>query len=199
MKYRNRNRLYAVELALLLSLTAALLLGVRVGAEHKALSDKLVRLHVIARSDSPVDQAVKLKVRDAVLARVEPALSGVDNAGDAAAVLRNLLPELENTARWVSGEEQVRVVLGREDYPTRHSEDFSLPAGEYTSLRVELGAAEGKNWWCVVYPPLCTGSVTEAVRETAAWEESDVQLITENGSGYVIRFRLLELWGQLTA
>ena len=194
-----RDKFYPLELALLFALSAALVLGARVGAEHKALSDKLVRLHVIAQSDTQEDQAVKLLVRDAVLARVEPALSGVKDAREAEATLRKLLPELESTARWVSGIEQVHIVLGRESYPTRHYEDFSLPAGEYTSLRVELGAAEGKNWWCVVYPPLCTGSVTDAAQETAVLDGSDVRLITEADEGYVIRFRLLELWGRLTA
>jgi len=193
-----QNRLYPLELALLLALCAALLLGLQAGAGQQALADKVVRLHVIAVSDTAEDQAVKLRVRDAVLARVEPALAEAGSTAEAAAILQELLPELESTARWVSGEQQVRVTLGRESYPTRHYEEFSLPAGEYTSLRIELGAAQGKNWWCVVYPPLCTGSVTEAVQETAALDEEDLRLITEDGEGYVIRFRLMELWGEWT-
>lgn len=192
-----RDKLYPFELALLLAMCVTLLLGLRWGAQQRALSDKLVRLHVIAVSDTAEDQAVKLRVRDAVLSRVEPALAEARDAGEAAEILRGLLPELENTARWISGQEQVRASLGRENYPTRHYEDFSLPAGEYTSLRIELGEARGQNWWCVVYPPLCTGSVTETVRETAALNEEELRLITEDGEGYVIRFRLMELWGEL--
>lgn len=192
-----RNRLYPFELALLLSLCVTLLVGVRVGAEQRALADKVVRLHVLAVSDSEEDQAVKLRVRDAVLARLEPALEQAESAAEAAAMLEKLLPELERLARWVSGEGQVHVTLGRENYPTRRYGDFALPAGEYTSLRIELGAAEGQNWWCVVYPPLCTGSAVETVRETAALEEEELRLITGDGEGYVIRFRLMELWGEL--
>lgn len=192
-----RDKLYPLELALLLALCVTLLLGLRVGAEQRDLADKLVRLHVVAASDTAEDQAVKLRVRDAVLARVEPALAKAESAVEAAAALQELLPELENTARWVSGLELVRVSLGREMYPTRHYEDFSLPAGEYTSLRVELGEARGQNWWCVVYPPLCTGSVTETVRETAVLNEEELRLITEDSQSYVIRFRLMELWGGL--
>lgn len=192
-----RDKLYPLELALLLALCVTLLLGLRVGAEQRDLADKLVRLHVVAVSDTAEDQAVKLRVRDAVLARVEPALAKAESAAEAAAALQELLPELENTARWVSGLELVRVSLGREMYPTRHYEDFSLPAGEYTSLRVELGEARGQNWWCVVYPPLCTGSVTETVRETAVLNEEELRLITEDSQSYVIRFRLMELWGEL--
>jgi len=192
-----RNRLYPFELALLLSLCVTLLVGVRVGAEQRALADKVVRLHVLAVSDSEEDQAVKFRVRDAVLSRLEPALEQAESAAEAAVILEKLLPELERLARWVSGEGQVRVTLGRENYPTRRYGDFALPAGEYTSLRIELGAAEGQNWWCVVYPPLCTGSAVETVRETAALEEEELRLITEDGEGYVIRFRLMELWGEL--
>ena len=192
-----RNRLYPFELALLLSLCVTLLVGVRVGAEQRALADKVVRLHVLAVSDSEEDQAVKLRVREAVLARLEPALEQAESAAEAAAMLEKLLPELERLARWVSGEGQVRVTLCRENYPTRRYGDFALPAGEYTSLRIELGAAEGQNWWCVVYPPLCTGSAVETVRETAALEEEELRLITGDGEGYVIRFRLMELWGEL--
>ena len=197
MKRISRDRLYPFELALLLALCATLLTGARAGACQQALAEKVVRLHVIAVSDSPEDQAVKLRVRDAVLAQVEPQLEQAVDAAEAAAILRDMLPGLEETARTVSGEEQVRITLGRENYPTRHYEDFSLPAGEYTSLRVELGAAQGQNWWCVVYHPLCTGSVTEVARETAVLSDGDVRLITQDGEGYLLRFRLLELWGEL--
>jgi len=192
-----RNKFYPFELSLLLAMCLVLLAGLRIGAQQQALAEKLVRLHVIAVSDNAGDQAVKLRVRDAVLARVEPVLDQAEDAAEAVGLLEEMLPELERLARWVSGEGQVRVTLGRESYPTRHYEDFSLPAGVYTSLRIELGAAKGQNWWCVVYPPLCTGSVVETVRETSALNEEDLRLITEDGEGYVIRFRLMELWGEL--
>ena len=192
-----KNRLYPFEVALLLALCTALLVGLRTGARQQALSEKLVRLHVIAASDTAEDQAVKLRVRDAVLAQLEPMLAQAGGIHEASSLLNSQLEKLENTARWISGQEQVRASLGRENYPTRYYEDFSLPAGEYTSLRIELGEARGQNWWCVVYPPLCTGSVTETVRETAALNEEELRLITEDGEGYVIRFRLMELWGEL--
>ena len=86
--------------------------------------------------------------------------------------------------------------LGRETYPTREYETFSLPAGVYTSLRITLGAGGGRNWWCVVYPPLCTAGVETA--QEAALSDDDIKLITGDGGGYVLRFRLLEWWGSLT-
>lgn len=197
MKRFSHDKLYPFELALLLALCVTLLTGARAGAQQQELAEKVVRLHVIAESDSQEDQTVKLQVRDAVLARVEAVLESAGDAEEAADLLREMLPDLEETARRASGEEKVSVTLGRESYPTRRYEDFALPAGEYTSLRVSLGEAQGRNWWCVVYPPLCTGSVTEAASETAALDDEDVRLITEDGTEYVLRFRLMELWGQI--
>ena len=104
--------------------------------------------------------------------------------------------ELQRIAETASGG-SARVELGRETYPTREYETFSLPAGVYTSLRITLGAGSGRNWWCVVYPPLCTSGV-ETAQEAAALSDDDVKLITEDGEGYVLRFRLLEWWGSLT-
>ena len=104
--------------------------------------------------------------------------------------------ELQRIAETASGG-SARVELGRETYPTREYETFSLPAGVYTSLRVTLGTGSGRNWWCVVYPPLCTSGV-ETVQEAAVLSDDDVKLITEDGEGYVLRFRLLEWWGSLT-
>ena len=104
--------------------------------------------------------------------------------------------ELQRIAETASGG-SARVELGREAYPTREYETFSLPAGVYTSLRITLGAGSGRNWWCVVYPPLCTTGV-ETAQEAAVLSDDDVKLITEDGEGYVLRFRLLEWWGSLT-
>ena len=195
MQYKNRLRPW--ETALLAALCLTLLIGVWAQGRQRALSDKVVRLHVIAASDSAEDQRVKLAVRDALLAYLTPRLEAASGAQDAAAVIADASPELEAIAWRVSGE-RVRIELGRERYPTREYETFSLPAGVYTSLRVMLGAGGGRNWWCVVYPPLCTAGVDTA-QETAALSADDIKLITEDGDGYVLRFRLLEWWGSLTA
>ena len=114
----------------------------------------------------------------------------------AAAITAAASGELQRIAETASGG-SARVELGREPYPTREYETFSLPAGVYTSLRITLGAGSGRNWWCVVYPPLCTSGV-ETAQEAAVLSDDDVKLITEDGEGYVLRFRLLEWWGSLT-
>ena len=194
MQYKNRLRPW--ETALLAALCLTLLIGVWAQGRQRALSDRVVRLHVIAASDSAEDQRVKLEVRDALLAYLTPRLEAASGAQDAAAVIADASPELEAIAWRVSGE-RVRIELGRERYPTREYETFSLPAGVYTSLRVTLGAGGGRNWWCVVYPPLCTSGV-ETAQEAATLSDDDIKLITEDGEGYVLRFRLLEWWGSLT-
>ena len=191
------DRLRPWETALLAAVCVTLLTGVWAQGRQSALADKVVRLHVIAASDSAEDQRVKLAVRDALLAYLTPRLEAATGAQDAAAMIAEVSAELEQIAGRVSGG-SVRIELGRERYPTREYETFSLPAGVYTSLRVTLGAGGGRNWWCVVYPPLCTAGV-DTVQETAALSADDIKLITEDGDGYVLRFRLLEWWGSLTA
>ena len=165
---------------------------------EEKIYDSMIRLHVLAESDSDEDQARKLRVRDAVLDVLAQRMEEAHSYEDAAAAVLSVMTEIEDAARRaVRGECTVRAEMGRERYPVRVYENYTLPAGEYTSLRIELGEARGRNWWCVVYPPLCTGSVTETVRETAALNEEELRLITEDGEGYVIRFRLMELWGEL--
>ena len=192
---RKNNRLQPGETALLAAVCVTLLTGVWAQGRQSALADKVVRLHVIAASDSAEDQRVKLEVRDALLAYLSPRLEAASGAQDAAAVIAASAPELKKIAETVSGG-SARVELGRETYPTREYETFSLPAGGYTSLRVTLGAGGGRNWWGVVYPPLCTAGVETA--QEAALSDDDIKLITGDGGGYVLRFRLLEWWGSLT-
>ena len=184
------------ELALLLALCFTLLCGTWAQGRQQVLAGKLVRLHVIAASDADEAQAVKLQVRDAVLAYLEPKLADVTDVDAAQEIIAANLDGVAQAARTVTPD-AVTVTLGPERYPTREYEAFSLPAGVYTSLRVTLGAGEGHNWWCVIFPPLCMeSSLSDRAVETLS--DDDVKLITEDGDGYVLRFRLLELWGKLT-
>ncbi len=184
-----------IETAVLLLGCMVLLSGVWAQAAGRELSDRLIRLHVIASSDSEADQTVKLAVRDAVLSFVEPRLSQASDAGAAEELLRASLGELEALAGAVSGQ-SARAELSREAYPTRKYGDFSLPAGVYTSLRITLGEGAGRNWWCVVYPMLCS-SGPETAREAAALLGEDARLLWDDGEGWEVRFRVLEWWGAL--
>lgn len=185
------------ELALLIALCIACLAGLWAQGKHTEISDQMIRLHVLAVSDSDEEQAVKLQVRDAVLEYLQPKLEGTDDKTDAAQCLSEALDGVETAARTAAEGREVSVTLSEEYYPTREYDGFSLPAGEYTSLRVVLGEGEGRNWWCVVYPPLCITAAEASQQAMETLNSDTAQIITES-DGYVIKFRLLELWGELT-
>ena len=107
------------------------------------------------------------------------------------------LDGIARAAQAAAGERPVRVSLGAEHYPTRDYGAFALPAGVYTSLRVTLGAGEGHNWWCVIFPPLCAQAAGLSEQTVQALSDDDVRLVTGSDGGYVVRFRLLELWDAL--
>ena len=165
--------------------------------------DAVIRLHVIASSDSEEDQALKMQVRDAVLAVTTEALDGCADRDTAAKRLQALIPTLTQTAeerlRHEGCEDSVSVTLSREEYPTRSYESFCFPSGEYLSLRVMIGEAKGQNFWCVLFPPLCMTAATvskeEAEEEFIAVGLSKDQyaIITETeNTKYKLRFKLLE-------
>ncbi len=182
---------------LLIGLCVLLLTGLWARGRQERLAGQVLRLHVIARSDDREDQATKLRVRDAVLAELGPLLRQAGSMEEARRITAARLPALEALAERVSGGE-ARAELGREHYPTRSYDGFSLPAGKYESLRVTLGEGEGRNWWCVVYPLLCSHG-RETARETAALTEDDIRLITQDGTDCVLKFRVIEWWDALTA
>ncbi len=188
------TRLHTAEAAMLLALGISLCLAVWGGAQSSQLSQKLVRLHVVAASDEQYEQELKLRVRDAVLDFAEPLLSDASSAGEARATLLENLDGIKAAAESAAEGRPVSVTLREENYPTRRYEDFSLPAGRYSSLRVVLGDGRGQNWWCVVFPPLCTSAVTEPA---GGLTDDDMRVIALDGSGYVLRFRAMELWGEL--
>ena len=174
-----------------------MLVALALQTQQRQLSEKLIRLHVVARSDSEHDQAVKLSVRDAVLARTHESLGGCD---DPRGALQGALTEIEAAAqeqlKSLGEDENVTVRLGKELFPTRDYETFSLPAGVYESLRVTIGEGAGHNWWCVVFPSIClTSSMDELEQaaQTAGFTDSEIKLITEAGDGFVLKFKLVEL------
>ena len=190
--------------ALILIATLALgLLGCAVlQAGQRQLAAKLIRLHVVANSDSDEDQAVKLRVRDAVLQAAQPYVTGPDAEGALAENLGALERAAAKALRSLGREDAVSVALQNEAFPTRAYETFSLPAGVYRTLRVTIGAGAGHNWWCVVFPTLCTAASLDELETAAAaggFSEGEVKLITGAEDGYVLKFRILELLEALKA
>ncbi len=166
--------------------------------EECEIYDSTVRLHVLANSDSESDQELKLKVRDALLEEIttyeakskEEALYQMEQNKD------ELIEIARKTIRQNNENYDVTIEIGAEEYPTRYYEDFALPAGNYTSVRVLIGEGEGQNWWCVLYPPLCTSAALEYNDESyieVGLTKDQYSLITGDSGRYKIKFKLLEL------
>ena len=196
MLFADKSRhFYLWELAGLTALCALLLSGLWAQGIQASVASGLVRLHVLAVSDAPEEQAVKLRVRDAVLRCLAPKLENIQNAETAGAVLEASLDLIRAAAEDAAEGREVRVTLSEERYPTRDYGGFSLPAGRYRSLRIVLGEGKGHNWWCVVFPPVCL-SAAEKEAMQPAMNPADYALITR-ADGWEIRFRVVELWGEL--
>ena len=197
------KRLRTWEIALLIGAALFLIFGALALQTQTQLADRVVRLHVLANSDSEEDQALKLLVRDAVLDRAEALLTQSEDRAEAEALLREHLTDFEQVAEAVITAEgydyPVSVELEDTQFPTKEYDGFTLPAGEYLALRVLIGAAEGQNWWCVVFPPLCTTAAAEvpAAALEGGLSEEQVGLITEENTGYVLKFKAVEWWEQL--
>ena len=191
-----------LEVALLVLLAVCLLTGAAALRRQDDLQQKMIRLHVVANSDSERDQALKLQVRDKVLAFTEQTMRSAESREAANEALRASLPEIERMAEDTLLEsgcvDSVEARLEPAEFPLKAYDGFRLPAGEYMALRVLIGEAEGQNWWCVVYPPLCTAACTdlEDVAVQAGMDEADMKLITGQ-EGYVLKFRAVELWERL--
>ena len=192
----NKSKLKIWELALLMALCFSLCMGTWAQAKQTSLSGGLVRLHVIAVSDDDNEQRIKLNVRDEVLSYISPKLDGVQSAAEAQAIIAAELDGIKAAAEKSAEGRSVQVCLDEEYYPTRDYERFSLPAGRYQSLRVILGEGQGHNWWCVVFPPLC---ISAAEQEKAVQSMSkDMRGIVTEADGFQIKFRIIELWGELS-
>ena len=151
-----------------------------------------VRIHVIANSDSDIDRDIKLMVRDGVTETAQELLKSCKTKENAERILRLNLSLLEESANRVLESEgadyRAVSIIGREYYPTRDYGSFRLPCGEYTSLRIKLGKAEGQNWWCVLYPSFCLSPSTCEIPDIAR---------NDTGTGYKIKFKILEVMGEL--
>lgn len=188
-----KEKLRPWEAALLAALCIFFFTGAWAADQQAELAGGLVRLHVIANSDAQADQAAKLAMRDRVLDLLSPLLAECRTREEAVDIILTHRAELEALG-------DVAVTLGTEYYPTRDYGTFSLPAGEYLSLRVVMGAGAGHNWWCVVFPPLCTEALAEPAEDVFAPLDGDMAgLVTRDGPGYVLRFRLVEWWQTLAA
>ncbi len=191
----------------ILKLTAWLLLlsvtfyAGSLASDKRTLSENLIRLHVVADSDSQEDQENKLYVRDAIVEYLQPRLEKFTDMEVAKSYIQQQLPklqELANNALQDLGEScKAIVTIAKESFPTREYGTFTLPAGIYESLRVTIGEGEGKNWWCVVFPALCVSATSDGFEDTAVgagFSDSLSGALTQKPQ-YQVRFFLLDCWG----
>ena len=166
-----------------------------------AVYENTVRLHVLANSDSEHDQEVKLLVRDAVLAELRVLMENAESTADAMDMIAENIDHLrvvcEETLKNLGEEKSVALYLSEEEYPTRNYETIRLPAGTYQSLRIRIGEAKGQNWWCVLYPALCTDiAKTEASLIKTGFTPEQIEVLTNGESPkYKIKFKILEIFG----
>ncbi len=195
----------------LLSLTASVLCAAAilsvlpVSGEHR-IYDDVLRLHVLAESDSAADQSLKLKVRDAVLACVSDAVADCRTFAEANRTVGAMQSEIYAAARACVRENgadcRVTVTLAPETYPRRDYGTACLPAGEYRSLKVTLGEGAGKNWWCILFPTVCVrfarGTASEDAYVAAGFTPEEYRVITGDGE-WKVKFRILEILSGLFA
>lgn len=166
-------------------------------AEARIYEDTL-RLHILAASDSKEDQELKLLLRDKILEKYSAVLSDAKSTEAAAEITYAVLHDIErDCAAWIRDagfSYGVTAELCKEWYETREYEDFSLPRGEYLSLKIKIGKAEGKNWWCVMFPPLCLDISVKAEEkvELPSYTKEEHALISNKK--YNVKFKLLELF-----
>ncbi len=167
-------------------------------AQCESIPDKVFRLHVLANSDSAEDQALKLRVRDRILEESAGLMDGVSTREEAEAAAAQSLPKLQAAAedeiRQAGYAYPVQAEITRMYFPTRQYESVTLPAGEYDALRISIGEAKGKNWWCVLFPALCLPVAEDSAQLSDVLSSGQLDVV--QGS-YEIRFKAVEWYEQL--
>ena len=189
-----------IELSVAFGLICALLLSVsHFNAACDDLRQNVLRLHIIANSDSDADQSLKLKIRDEILKETGDLFLNCNDLENAEKTVKENLNSFSDIANRViekNGFDYTATAsFGKSDFSTRYYDDFTLPAGEYDSLIITLGEGEGKNWWCVVYPTVCISAATKGdLKDTVKAESAQ---IAKGGKRYVMRFKTVEIYEKI--
>lgn len=176
---------------------------------QKGIADEVIRLHVLANSDEDYDQQLKIKVKDGIVKMLENELHNSMSKDETRIILLQNLDKIEDKAKEIIEENgynyNVSAKITFDDFPTKQYGDVVLPAGEYEALKVEIGEAKGKNWWCVMFPPLCfvDASVKEVPKEDkdmlkSVLTDTEYDIVTkadnENDIPIEIKFKIVEMW-----
>ena len=170
--------------------------------------EKLIRFHVLANSDSDEDQNLKLKVRDAVIDYLQPKLELSSSIEESETIIKSEYKELENISKNIVLENgykyDISVGIDYSTFPTKQYSNVVLPAGEYKALRIIIGEGKGKNWWCVMFPPLCFVDEQSSIIDTETDKklreiltEEEYELIAQNNKKQVnkveVKFKIVEI------
>lgn len=170
---------------------------------QRAIAEEIIRLHVVANSDSEEDQQLKLKVKETIVTYLRGEMKNATTVDEARQAIRDNLPEIEEIANEKMQNEgfdyTAKASLGECYFPVKEYGDLTFPAGDYEALRVHLGAGEGKNWWCVMYPSLCfVDSVYQVVPDSSKEElkksltEEDYESLLDGGEDVTYSFKIWE-------
>lgn len=201
-KYSKKNIL-KIEASVLAALLIACILNISSFSEEcRNIRTKMLRMHVIANSDSDEDQELKLKVRDAVLAEGKEIFDGSVTAEEAQS---KILPETERLRKAAleviekeGFEYDVKITVGSEYFNTRtYDNSVTLPAGYYTAVKVIIGEGEGHNWWCVMFPPMCLPAAVKECELSDVLEKDEVEIV-EGGDKYSFKFKIVEIFEKIS-
>lgn len=209
-KIKIRLSILILSLIVIISTMTVLINGEvkKISTASEDYKNKLIRFHVIANSDSEEDQNLKLKVRDAVIDYLQPKLAASNSIEESEKIIISEYDELENISKNIIQENgydyDVKVGIDYSQFPTKQYSNVVLPAGEYKALRIVIGEGSGKNWWCVMFPPLCfvdeekgliDKETDEKLREVLTEEEYN--LIAQNNKKQVnrvqVKFKIVEI------
>jgi len=207
MKYININRLFLSVLFISVLLSSFLAYADNTKSD---VAESIIRLHVIANSDSDSDQTLKLKVRDRILSEAEHLFNEVDSPEEAIEKVLENSKAITDIARDEilknNFSYDVRIETGTFPFPQKRYGNLFLPAGNYNAVRIIIGSGEGKNWWCVMFPPLCFTNGTIKLSDDSdsylksELTEGEYRLLTDNmaESDIELRFKILEIFSSLT-
>ena len=184
-----------IHLFVLSAIVACILLSLPFFNSCSELYEDVLRVHILANSDSAADQSLKLSVRDAVLEHCSGYYRDCSDKDEAIAITREHLDEIQQAAeeeiRARGFSYPVRAEIDEMYFDTRYYDDFTMPAGEYDALRLTIGAGEGHNWWCVMYPSLCVGAACDdKMRESL--DDGEYKVVTSDR--FDVRFKLVEIF-----
>lgn len=192
------KRLQLVEISVTVALVLSIVLPfIGFGIQCEDIRNNVIRLHILANSDSSEDQAVKLLVRDAVLNCDEKIFSGeinIENVEEIFNANKDRIKDIANAVLDANGfDYKSRVSITEEYFSTRTYEKFTLPAGRYTALKIVLGNGEGHNWWCVMFPPLCLPAASKNTQLYVVFGENGAEIVS-NAEKYEMKFKFVEIF-----